>query len=100
MGKNRKVPNRKLILEQLSRKCIKYFGENYESWTWDDSNNSWDDPIIKAAIELPKTTIHGKLVYTDPFIATSGGNIKSLVLAAENAYAWIEHNEHKLINNK
>ena len=80
----KKVPNRKLILKKLSNLCIKHFGKDFESWSW-QLNATYEPQVIKAAIELSKTTIDGKLKYTDPFLATSTGETKALIIAAENA---------------
>ena len=77
-------------MDRLSGLCIKHFWKDFKHWSW-ECHLEGESPIIKASIELPKITIDGKNKYTDPFVATSGGEIKSLCLAAEYAVDWIEN---------
>ena len=86
------MSNRKLKLQTLSRLCLKYFGKDFEHWSWEiDYGNVEGYPKkIATAIELPKYDKNNNLVYTDPFIAKSGGPAKSLEIAADAALNFIE----------
>ena len=87
------IPNRKTKLERLSRLCIKYFGKDFEHWNWEVSSGLTGEypRIMAAAIELPKYDINNNLIYTDPFIAKSGGESKSLEIACDCAIDWMLH---------
>lgn len=91
MGQNRNKLSRKAKLKLLSNLCLKHFGENFKHWNWviDSGNIDGYPKKIAAAIELPKYDINNKLHYTDPFIAKSGGEAKSLEMCCDNAIEWI-----------
>jgi len=86
--------DKKIRFQRLKSLCVKYFGKDYEWWSWDVSlpmsEDSDTQTIIKAAIELPKVRANGESDYTDPFIASSGGEIKSKWIAAGAAIEWLE----------
>jgi len=102
MGRKKKhIPNRKTKLQQLTRLCLKHFGEDFKHWDWviDEGCTYSDRPaVIAAAIELPKEDINGNNCYTDPFIAKSGGPSKSLEMACEKAITWMM--EYTELNNE
>jgi hypothetical protein len=87
-----KKQNRKVKKELLKRLCLKYFGKDFEHWNWEvDSGNVIGYPRkIASAIELPKYDINNNLIYTDPFVAYSGGESKSLEICCDNAISYLK----------
>lgn len=95
----KRIPNKKDKMLKLTRLCLKHFGENFEHWNWEVESGNIEFGIprkIAAAIELPKTTIDGKICYTDPFVKYSGGCSKSLELCLDSAIQWMEWKFNKI----
>ena len=92
MSRRVKIDRRKPINE-LSSMCKKHFGKDYEHWNWAIEENfhyisgEYKSYVSKygVAIELPKYTKNGELIYTDPFISYSSGATKGLIESANKA---------------
>jgi hypothetical protein len=87
---SRQKIDKKRPIKELSHMCKKHFGEDYEHWSWEiDTNWETGETNYGVAIELPKNTPDGTLVYTDPFIFYSKGTTKGLIECANEALSFM-----------